>query len=375
MNAIHLLTPHMRAGDAVSNDVLGMRRWLQKRGHDVHTYAQRCQRGLRHIVRPLSEYESSLGNSGDWLIYHHSVGWPAGFRLWQRSRQRKIVRYHNVTPAAFFTAYQPAIASACRSGRKQLLCLVDSGPELWLGASAFNLQEVVQAGADPARCAAVPPLHALRRLARVLVDENLAASLSRVPTFLFVGRIAPNKGHGHLIRAFAHYHHYISRDSRLIFAGGLDPALAAYRRELDEELRRCRVEAAVEFAGNVSVRQLKTFYLHCRAFLCASEHEGFCVPLVEAMRLGLPIVSGSPSPAVSRTLDRTGLAWPTPSPALLAETIWQLESNETLRRQVIADQRRRYARHFTARAIGRKLQRALEPVLEGGTPVHAEPDA
>jgi glycosyltransferase involved in cell wall biosynthesis len=363
MNAIHLLTPHMRLGDAVSHDVLGMRRWLQKRGHEVHVYAQRCRRGLRHIVQPLSDYESLLDHGDDWLIYHHSVGWPAGFRLWQRSRQRKIVRYHNVTPAAFFTAYQPAIARSCRAGREQLLQLVDSRPELWLGASPFNVQEVVQAGADAARCTAVPPLHAMGHLARTPVDEKLAASLDRMPTFLFVGRIAPNKGHGHLIRAFAHYHHYINRNSRLVFAGGLDPALVAYRHELQEELRRGRVESAVQFAGNVCLRELKALYLHCRAFLCASEHEGFCVPLVEAMRFRLPIVSGSPSPAVARTLGNAGLAWPTPAPALLAETLWRLESDAALRRYVIADQTRRYACHFTAAAIARKLERALEPVL------------
>src|SRR5262249_31601339 len=116
MSRIHLLTPSIIPGDAVSSDVLGMRRWLRRRGHEAHAYAGRCHEDLRKKVRPLRTYRKFLECRDDVVIYHHSVGWPAGMALYEMSRNRKVVRYHNVTPAAFYQPYNASYVRACLRG-------------------------------------------------------------------------------------------------------------------------------------------------------------------------------------------------------------------------------------------------------------------
>ena len=99
---VHLLTPSIMPGDAVSNDALGMRRWFRRRGVKAYAYAGRCHADLRERVRPLRAYRQYLDCPEDVLLYHHSVGWPAGMALYERSRNRRMVRYHNVTPPIFY---------------------------------------------------------------------------------------------------------------------------------------------------------------------------------------------------------------------------------------------------------------------------------
>src|SRR5947209_4149003 len=101
MTPIHLLTPHVVPGDAVTHDALGMLRWFRRRGHPATLYARRAHPALRRQVRPLREYLAHLERDTDVLLYHHSVGWPAGIELYERSCNRKAVKYHNVTPAVF----------------------------------------------------------------------------------------------------------------------------------------------------------------------------------------------------------------------------------------------------------------------------------
>src|SRR5947209_8629398 len=96
MSRIHILTPSTVPGDAISNDVLGMRRWFRRQGYRVHVYAGSCDDALRRMVRPLRAYRRYLEIAEDILIYHHSVGWPAGRALYSKSRNRKIIKYHNV---------------------------------------------------------------------------------------------------------------------------------------------------------------------------------------------------------------------------------------------------------------------------------------
>src|SRR5262245_31547433 len=119
MNRIHILTPSIVPGDAVSNDVLGMCCWLRRQGWTAHAYARRCHPDLRDQVRPLKAYRRYLGRRDDVLIYHHSVGWSAGLALYEASRNGRIVRYHNVTPAVFYRPYNALAVRACRQGARE----------------------------------------------------------------------------------------------------------------------------------------------------------------------------------------------------------------------------------------------------------------
>jgi glycosyltransferase involved in cell wall biosynthesis len=362
MTRIHLLTPSIVPGDAVSEDVLGMARWFGKQGYTAYAYAGRCHEQLRHKVRPLRAYRRYLGVEEDLLIYCHSVGWPAGMAFYERTRNRKIVRYQNVTPPIYYHPYNQNYVRTCLRGEKETRQLARSEPELWLAGSDFNAQGLIAAGADAHLCRTVPPLHRIGRLDKLPVDQTLAKELGQRHNLLFVGRLTPNKGHIHLIRTLAYYHHFLGGQAHLVLVGSMDPGLNDYHQELSDEVRRHRLQDWVHFRGKVMDRQLRTYYTHASAFVCASEHEGFCVPLVEAMYYGIPIVAYGSS-AVAETLGDAGLAWETPSPALFAESIRQIHEHPEICATLVRSQRRRFAAHFTTAAIERRLAEALVPLL------------
>jgi glycosyltransferase involved in cell wall biosynthesis len=361
---IHILTPCFVPGDAVSHDVLGMCRWLRRQGLETHIYAGRCPRGLRQKFRRLDSYRSYSHDAEDIALYHQSVGWPEGIELFKASQNRKVVKYHNVTPAEFFRPYNPLYVHACQKGMRDTRRLIQTAPELWLADSDFNAGELVKLGVEAAICRTVPPFHALRRLDTIAADDELAVNLSRQTNLLFIGRVAPNKGHFHLLRAFAYYRKFLNGRSHLHIVGGHDFGLTNYRDELFYEVRRLGLEGAVHFAGRVPSRRLKTYFANASVFVCASEHEGFCVPLVEAMYYGIPIVAYGSS-AVAHTLGESSLSWEIPSPSLLAESIVEIETRPDVRAVLIQSQRQHYQANFTDEAIETRFADAIAPLLNG----------
>jgi glycosyltransferase involved in cell wall biosynthesis len=367
MQRVHLLTPSVLPGDAVSTDILGMRRWLRRRGIQARVYAGRRHPSLRRLVRPLQHFYRFLNEPNDVLIYHHSVGWPAGLAAYERSQNRKVLRYHNVTPAVYYRPYSGKYIKACGRGMRETRRLLGIGMELILADSEFNARELAALGADRRQCRTLPPFHAIGRLASLPSKPRLAARLGWQPYLLFVGRLAPNKGHRHLLHAFAWYRHYRAGQARLLLVGHYDPGLIHYRMELEEQIRRLRLTGLVHFLSKVSNAALRALYEQASVFVCASEHEGFCVPLVEAMYFGVPIVAYGGS-AVGYTLGDAGLAWPTPSPAVLAESFRFIEEQPQARAALVAGQRERFDSQFRIEAIGARFEEALAPLLAGGIP-------
>lgn len=362
MNRVHILTPSTVPGDAISNDVFGMRRWFRRQGFRVRVYAGTCDDELRHLVRPLRAYRRYAQVTEDILIYHHSVGWRAGWAAYRDSRNRKIIKYHNVTRPVFFEPYNSNYVRTCLRGEQQTRWLAQSNAELFLSDSDFNGQDLSAAGASAEACHTVPPFHHIGRLMALAVDEALATELRGRENWLFVGRVSPNKGQLHLIRALGYYHHYLRRRAHLLLVGGIDSGLNVYNQQLNEEIRRQCLQGWVHFRGKVNDCQLKTYYAHASAFVCASEHEGFCVPLAEAMYYGVPVVAYGGS-AVGGTLGDAGLVWETPSPLLFAESVHALVSQPDIRTAVVRSQRRRYWTQFSTRAIARRLGRAVTGVI------------
>jgi glycosyltransferase involved in cell wall biosynthesis len=362
MTRVHLLTPSVVPGDAISQDVLGMRRWFLRQGYPAHVYAGSWHEDLRSRVRPLRAYRRYLQCREDILIYHHSVGWRAGLRLYEASLNRRVVRYHNVTPPAFFRLYNPNYVRTCLRGERETQSLARSHPELLVADSDFNARGLVAAGANASACRTVPPLHAIGRLDRLALEEQLAKRLHGRQNLLFVGRVSPNKGQLHLIRALAHYHHYLGGQAQLVLVGAMDDGLCRYNQELLDEVRRHRLQGRVHFLGKVTDRQLRTCYAYASVFVCASEHEGFCVPLVEAMYYGIPIVAYGSS-AAAETLGEAGLVWPTPSPVLLAESIRLIEERPSVRAALVSGQLARFRSRFSAGAIEKRLTEVFAHLL------------
>jgi glycosyltransferase involved in cell wall biosynthesis len=359
---VHLVTPNLTPGDAVSNDVLGMRDYLRREGWPADIYVRYLDPAYRHQAKSYGDYARFRDAREDVLLYHHSTGWPAGRTLFERSRNRKLLRYHNTTPARFFRSYHADYAKACLIGMQETQDLVGADPEGYLADSEFNLEDLVRAGADRNRCRVVPPWHTIGSLDALPEDSETAERLQGETNLLFVGRVAPNKGHRHLIRAMAALVNEGNWSARLWLVGDLDPRLETYHSELQGEIAARGLKNVVLFTGKVSRRQLKTYYIYASLFLCVSEHEGFCVPLVEAMYYRIPIVAYGTS-AVRGTLGSQGLAWDSPEPELLAESMRQILEYPPVRQAVIDAQSERFARLYSNPAIAGRFEQALVSLL------------
>ncbi len=349
----HLVAATLDQNDAVSNDVFGMRDVLRQAGQEARLYAQHMATTLTGQVLPASQFGCDL-SPDDVLIYHHSIHWEPGDSLYARANCRRVIKYHNITPPDFFAGYSPVLEEACSLGRQQTSRLVAEGANLYLGDSAFNLQDLLQAGADPSRAHVLHPFHQTEMLEKSPADLVLLAKLlDGAVNVLFVGRFVPNKGHPHLLRTFARFRQEVHPNARLVLVGKPHPLLAGYSAAMEATIKELRLERAVALIPGASLDQLRAIYLSAHLFLCMSEHEGFCVPLVEAMRHKIPIVALART-AVVETLGPGTLTSDSPDPALLAEMMAQCLEQHFVR-QLTDQAYERYQRMFAPAVLSRRF--------------------
>jgi glycosyltransferase involved in cell wall biosynthesis len=359
MTRIAILTPSITTGDAVSNDVLGMYDVLNERGCVVRVFAEG---GVldKPRVWPSPQVGRFLKQPTDLLIYHYSRGWDPGLDLLRDLKCRKIIKYHNVTPPDFLVGYNSDFATMCLEGRQQLTAIARSPCDLYLSDSAYNMRELVAEGAVESKSFVVPPFHQVDRLHSLEPDEGVLDSCSDGKVNIcMVGRVAPNKSHPALIEAFAAYHHDYNSNSRLIIIGKEEVRLGKYSALLRAMVRRLELQDDVIFTGEVSDRALRAYYAGAHVFMITSEHEGFCVPLVEAMAMKVPIVAYA-STAIPETVGSAGLVWEERNPYLLAESIKSIVGDRSVGQALSAMGWRRYAQHFTTERIETTFLRALE---------------
>ena len=362
MTRVAILTPTLISADAVSNDVLVMQRVLRERGHEVALFADNTN-FTNGEVRPGLAAKSYLRDPKDVLIYHHSIGWSPGVEVMKTTSSRKIVKYHNVTPPEFFEGISEDHENLCRNGRSQLKDIVASQPDLYLAASAFNKGDLLASGSEPHKTFVVPPFNQADKLQACesdleLLDKYNDGSINLVT----VGGVRPNKGHVALIEAFATYYYHFNSHARLFIVGSESPAFSGYTRMLRDVIDSWAIDSRVVFAGQVSDESLKTYYLLSRALLMTSEHEGFCVPLVEAMALKVPIVAYA-STAIPETAGDAALIWEERDPFLLAQSIDCLLRDDDARMALAARGYERYEQSFSNHVIEKQF---LDPMARAG---------
>ena len=362
MTRVALASQCVMEADAVSHDILGMYRALNDAGHDVTIFANDW-RGRVPGIRRFSQIHRWLKKPDAVLIYHHSMGWDAGLELVNRSSCKRVVKYHNVTPPEFFEGIHHDYAHVCRLGRSQLSALARAGCDRYLSDSAYNRDELLHLGASVDSSVVVPPFHLIDRLKVIEADLGVLDVYRDGRTnILTVGRVAPNKGHRALLEAFAAYHYEYNRHSRLLIVGKEDDRLGIYTRALRLRVLELGLESAVVFTGPVSVAALKSYYLAADVFVTTSDHEGFCVPLVEAMALKLPIVALGTT-AIPATVGTAGLVLEESDPALFAASIHRIVTTER-DRQILGDLgETRYRAHFSLERIRENFLAAMEGLL------------
>lgn len=329
------LLPSLQIGDAVGNDVRALKDLIARMGYNSEIYAEGIDSRLPEgTAKPASAMNL---HSDDVLIYHLSVGSPL-FEKIQKLSCRKMMIYHNITPSAFFKPYSKEFYTACEEGLRQMREMKDTF-SYCMADSAFNRQNLIDAGYT-CPIDVRPILIPFEDYAKTPDAATVEQYSDGWTNILFVGRIVPNKKQEDVIRAFACYKKTVNPKSRLILVGNAD-RMDVYLRRLQDYIRMLGVEDVI-FPGHISFPQILAFYKTASVFLCESEHEGFCVPLLEAMCFDVPVVAYDAC-AVPGTLGGSGILLEEKDPMLTAAVIDRLVSDPSLRQQVIAGQQKRLA--------------------------------
>lgn len=350
-----MLVPGLAPHDAVSNDVRGMSAALRALGHEVALFAPHA-RGIDEDVHAPETIDAWLHSPRDVVIYHYCVGWEFALALLRRTRARRIVRYHNITPPEFFEGFSPGYVDACAQGRAQIDAFAALDCELYLGDSPYNIEDFLARGIEPSRCAVLPPFHEVEQL--MGLDSDSRRMVRAAPLLLMVGRLSPNKGHLDLIDALAACKSGVAPGAHLLSIGKLDPNLAAFGDALHARIAHHDLERDVTLLEDAGGTELRAAFECATALVMLSRHEGFCVPLIEAMALGTPVIALGSS-AIPWTLGDAGLLWESTDPYLIAASVARVQADHVLRAECQARGRARYAKMF-APGI---LEQCLEPII------------
>jgi glycosyltransferase involved in cell wall biosynthesis len=335
---VHQFVPVLLPHDAVGNHTLETRRALKEGGLDGRIWAVSVHPQLGRYGRPYGEFTGAVRRRGRRVLLYQAASVSGGIVdfLIKRS-EPKIISYHNLTPARFYQSYEPATAAGLTEAAQELERLARC-VRVGLAASEFNAADLRKMGVRDVRV--VPPY--LGPGLRAEPDPDTLARLGagkKGIDLLFVGRIVPNKAHQRLVRMMVAMRAAIDPKARLHIVGPAGPE--AYRRVLVGLVERL-VPGGVIFTGAVSDADLAAHYRHADAFVCLSEHEGFGVPLVEAMRARVPIVAYDAG-AVGETLAGTGVLLRTVDPRTVAEVVARVACDQHLRGELTSRQLRRAA--------------------------------
>jgi len=357
--AIHQLMAGFTRGDAISNESMVMRDMFRSWGFesDIFCEARRILPEFRREAHDLVECRARC-RPDDIALLHLSIGSPAN-DVFAGLSCRKAILFHNVTPPHFFARVNRQIARSLETGMKQVGALAGKA-EVTMADSMFNAGELSRMGYKNVR---VLPIILDAAKQRMQPDRKTLRQFDDgLFNILFVGRCVPNKKIEDLLCAFRYFQKNVEPQSRLILVGSHAGSERYYHvlrvLERDLELRN------VHFAGAVSQASLNACFESADLFLCMSEHEGFCIPLIESISHDVPVLAYSAA-AVPETLDGAGVLFSEKNYGMIAEMMGRLVRDQTLRGAVVDQQRARLARYL-ARDMEAELRDCLLPLLPSG---------
>ena len=356
MRIVQLLTT-LSFGDAVGNDTLAIRQMLEDMGCETEVYAEsidsRLPAGCARPFREMGELKPE-----DILIYHGSTGTPLN-GLIPRMGGKKVMIYHNITPSSFFMGYSPRSYLLTEQGYREISALKDTFDRC-IADSKYNRQDLLKMGYS-CPIDVCPIMIPFRDYDREPDEAVMARYRSDGWTnLLFVGRIAPNKRQEDVIKAFCCYHRYYNPKSRLFLVGNAS-GMEAYQEQLEQYAKTLGVAGHVLFSGHISFRSILAYYHLADAFVCMSEHEGFCVPVVEAMYFGVPIVAYAAA-AVPDTLGGGGLLLQEKDPLLAAAMIDRVVRDGQLR-AYLREKQKEKLREYDHGAVRKQMKEILDKVI------------
>ena len=323
---IHQLVHTLSYGDAISGEVLALARIFRANNIESKIFAMHVHPKLEGQAE---HYQSLLSDFTGEIILHYSLGSPLN-ELYRRlkSASRTMI-YHNLTPAHWFQGINPRIVRDIEAGTKELPELCSLSVRL-LADSAFNAGELKKLGFD----AEILELPLDSEKWSVATNPGIYSLVKEQPGVhvMHVGRLAPNKSVEDIIKIFYFLHHKIEPKSTLWLVG-IDTDTELYSFSLRRLVHELDLSDAVRFVGCLADEEVKALYKASTVYLCMSEHEGFCLPIVEAMYFGLPVVAYS-STAIADTVGTGGILVAEKRHAEIAELLYEIYSNSELREKL-----------------------------------------
>lgn len=346
---IHQMLPNYWYGDAIGNHATAIRDLLRRWGHESEIFADVIHEKLS--ARPYGEFLDEPDDA--WVIYHYSTGSLVNNFALEKIKNLIII-YHNITPPRFFEPYDRDAAINCREG-KELLKKFVATARLAIGVSEYNVDELKELGF---KSTAVAPL---------ILDFDKINPGGKSPfsddktNILFVGRLSPNKRHEDLVKVFHFYRNYVDTNSRLVLVGWADEN-GLYYKSITRLIETMNLPDVV-ITGAVSDSELGDYFKSASIYLCLSQHEGFCVPLIEAMRFGAPVVALASS-GVTDTMGYAGALVDKMEPNKIAELMGIIVEDGALRERIVKAQ---YARveDFSPEKMSARLKKVLASAIDG----------
>jgi glycosyltransferase involved in cell wall biosynthesis len=360
VTALHQVLPTFAGRDAIGMHCLRVQHLLREAGYDSEIYTLDAHDDVQDACRAADELVAS---SGTWILYHFSIGSPLLDHI-RTLDARLALDYHNVTDPKYFRRWEPAAADRMAEGRAQLVQVV-ADTRFALAKSHFSEGELRAVGFNPT---AVAPV-----LIDFSVYDNepdpavLATRAARREAggadWISVGRLAPNKCAHDVIAAFAVYRTCYDHDARLTLVGDRHAAMQ-YTSACEELAADLGVADAVTFTGSVSHSELLAVYRTADVFVSCSEHEGFGVPVLEAMHFDVPVVAHAAA-ATPEIVADAGLLFDEKDPLLLATAVDEILGSTDLRHALTTAGRKR-VEAFDLPVTGPRFIETLQAMVERG---------
>src|SRR6187402_712802 len=363
LRAVHQVLATLGYGDAIGHEALGIQRVLRASGYDSEIFVETADTRLEDLTYDYRDLVDA-SHPDNLLIHHFSIGSRAS-RVAYALPDRMALVYHNITPPEYFVGVHKQLVELCWKGRRELKAYVDRC-DLALGDSEFNRQELEALGfPDTGVLPVVPDFTHLDLPPNTMTSEAFDDGWTNV---MFVGRVIPNKKFEDVIRAFHVYRTRHNPRSRLLLVGSYG-GFEKYLTMLHGLVARLGTPD-VHFLGHVSNEELTALYAVADLFLCASEHEGFCVPIVEAFYKQVPVLAYAAT-AVPATMDGGGVLYDTKDPFEVARLMAAILDDADVEDAVIATQDAALER-LLAKDFGGTLLRFVDQVQ--ATPSRPAPE-
>jgi len=348
--------------NAIGHDIMAMYDVLSVIGYEPTIICEYSDVDTRYrSVQP----DLETINDFEAIIYHHSIFWENGLALLKAYHGTAVLKYHNITPPHFFAPYSTHYEDLCKRGIELTKDLVKlNANHFWLADSEFNRTDLIAAGEHPDRISVVPPFN---KIDAILEGPNTADYDGDGPFYaLFIGRLAPNKGHATLLRILHSYRKHVSNNLVIRLIGNGDVWLASYRAELETLIQELGLSSCVEFVDSVSQDELLNLLRTSHVYVSTSYHEGFCIPLIEAQASGLPVVVMDATAARETAGDSQLIA---PEPCTDADfrfyssLLREVFTNAGLRQTIVRKGYQNVTSRFTQELIENKFIETLVPLM------------